>query len=59
MKMKTFILHWLSGETEEVKGETIAIAFAMAGYGAVALGALDYYEEKKETKKRNNDESKI
>lgn len=47
MKIKTFILHWLNGKTEEVKGTTIADAFTNAGYGAGALGALDYYEEVK------------
>lgn len=39
----TYILHWLGGKTEEVKGETIADAFTKAGYGAGALRALDYY----------------
>ena len=43
--MKTYILHWLSGETEEVTGYSISDAFTRAGYGAGALGALDYYEE--------------
>jgi hypothetical protein len=33
----TYILHWLGGKTEEVKGETIADAFTKAGYGAGAL----------------------
>jgi hypothetical protein len=42
---KKFTLHWLNGKTEEIKGPTIAIAFALAGYSGGALHALDYYEE--------------
>lgn len=44
--MKTYILHWHDGTTEEVQGYSIAHAFTSAGYGAGALAALDYYEEK-------------
>ena len=49
--MKTFILYWINGQIEEVQGNSIADAFTKAGYGAVALRALDYYEEKKEESK--------
>jgi hypothetical protein len=45
-KDKIFILHWRGGHTEEVVGATIAQAMTYAGYGAGALPALDYYEEK-------------
>lgn len=45
--MKTYILHWLDGKTEEVHGTSIADAFARAGYGGGAIVALDYYEEKR------------
>lgn len=47
--MKTFILHWVDGKEEEVHGNTIAEAFANAGYGHGAIQALDWYEEKKES----------
>jgi hypothetical protein len=43
--MKTFILHWLNGKKEEVKGLDIADAFRKAGYGGGAIRALDWYEE--------------
>lgn len=45
--MKTFILHWLDGSTEEVTGTDIANAFARAGYGGGATKALGYWEEDK------------
>ena len=44
--MKTFILHWLGGKKEEVKGLDIADAFRKAGYGG-AIRALDWFEEVK------------
>lgn len=40
-----FILHWIGGKIEKVSGETISKAFTRAGYGAVAIKALDWYEE--------------
>ena len=46
--MKTYILHWLDGTTEEIEGNSISDAFTRAGYGAGALRALDYYEEIKD-----------
>ena len=45
--MKTFKLHWLSGEVEVVKGYSISDAFTKAGYGAGAIRALDWWEEVK------------
>ena len=47
-KIKTYILYWKTGETEEIIGENISLALAMAGYGGSALAALDYWEEKEE-----------
>ena len=44
--MKTYILYWLDGKTEEVTGNSISDAFMRAGYGGGALAALDYYKEK-------------
>jgi hypothetical protein len=44
MKMNTYILHWLDGKTETVKGSDIADAFSRAGYGAGAIRALDWYD---------------
>ena len=43
-----FILHWLTGETEEIEGNSISEAFTLAGYSSGALRALDYYEEVKD-----------
>ena len=40
--MKTFMLYWLDGSTNEVRGNDIASAMNNAGYGA--LGALDHYK---------------
>ena len=48
MEEKTFILYWLDGKEETVKGRSIREAFTNAGYGAGALRALDYYKELKE-----------
>ena len=52
---KMFILHWLTGKEETVKGISISDAFTKAGYGYGALKALDYYEEVKTIER--NDES--
>lgn len=38
-------LYWLSGETEIVRGTTIADAMNKAGYGGGAVTALDFYKE--------------
>ena len=40
--MRTFILYWLDGKEEKVRGNDIADAFMRAGYGGGALAALDY-----------------
>lgn len=48
---KTFLLHWIDrDEPQEIKGETIARAFTLAGFGTGAIAALDWYEEIKEIK---------
>ena len=43
--MKTYTLFWLSGESEIVKGNNLAEAMTLSGYGAGALGALDFYSQ--------------
>ena len=43
--MKTFILHWRTGEPETIQGNDIADAMNRRGYGQGALAALDYWEE--------------
>ncbi len=48
--MKTFKFFWLNGDTDVGHGETVAEAFSRLGYGAGAMGALDYYEEVTEKK---------
>ena len=48
MRTKIFIIHWLDGKVEEISGDNIADAFNKAGYGAGAVAAIDYYEEKKD-----------
>lgn len=42
---KTYTLFWLTGKSELVKGSDPSIAMTMAGYGAGALRALDFYAE--------------
>ncbi len=55
---KTFKLHWLRGNTEIVKGDTIAEAFTLAGYGGGAIRALDWYKEcTADTKEQNGHNS--
>jgi hypothetical protein len=49
--MKTFIFHWKDGKSEELMGDDVANALNRAGYGGGALGALDYYEIKRDIKK--------
>ena len=43
-KKKEFTVFWRDGKREVQPGDTIADAFNKAGYGAGALGALDFYE---------------
>jgi len=45
--MKTFELHWRTGEPQTIQGVDIADAMTQAGYGLGALAALDYWEEVK------------
>ena len=42
--IQKFKFHWLDGSTEVGKGVDVADAFTHLGYGAGAIGALDYYE---------------
>lgn len=42
--MSKFILFWLDGKKEVIKGKDIADAFSRAGYGGGALRALDFYD---------------
>lgn len=46
--IKTYIFHWRDGTKTESEGATPEEAFTNAGYGAGAVGALDYHEEKKQ-----------
>jgi hypothetical protein len=42
--MYEFILYWLDGTLDRVKGENIADAIRRAGYGHGAIVALDFYD---------------
>ena len=46
--MNTYILYWLDGNKEKVRGTSIADAFRRAGYGGGALAALDFYDDRGE-----------
>jgi len=39
-----FTFYWLDGTKEEMEGRDEADAFAKLGYGAGAIGAVDYVE---------------
>lgn len=39
----TYTLFWLTGSSEVVKGDTIAQAMTLAGYGGGSVRALDFY----------------
>jgi len=43
--MKTWRFHWRDGSVNEGPGETVEEAFTALGFGAGAVGALDYHEE--------------
>ena len=43
--MKEFTIFWLTGTTSKVQGETIESAFALGGFGAGAVAAIDFYSE--------------
>ena len=42
--MNEYILYWLDGTSEIVKGFDIADAIRRAGYGHQAIVALDFYD---------------
>lgn len=42
--MRSFVLYWLTGKAEIVKGNNIGDAFNKAGYSSGALRALDFYD---------------
>lgn len=44
-KEQMFTIFWRDGKREVLPGETAADAFNKAGYGAGALGALDFYSK--------------
>jgi ribosome modulation factor len=52
---RQFMLVWRDGKTETISGKDIADAFSKAGYGAGAIGALDYYKEVKDTQDIDHD----
>jgi len=43
--MKKFRLYWRDGKTEVIEGRDIADAVTKAGYGAGAMGALDFHDK--------------
>lgn len=47
-KQQNYLLHWLSGEVETIRGYGIADAVRRAGYGGGAFRALDYWEPEPE-----------
>lgn len=51
--MKDFILYWLTGRSEIIKGSDIADAMNRAGYGNGAIRALDFYSEYNEENKND------
>lgn len=42
---RKFKLHWRDGSVTETEGPDIESAFTHAGFGAGAVGALDYWEQ--------------
>lgn len=54
--MKKFRLYWRDGKTEVVEGRDIADAVTKAGYGAGAMGALDFYDKGEELNYKWNSE---
>lgn len=41
--MKEFTIFWKDGKREVLTGSSAANAFTRAGYGAGAMGAVDFY----------------
>lgn len=54
--MKTYILHWKTGEKEKVSGNDIVDAMIHAGYGTGVVPALDHYEEMKSQSNKHIDQ---
>ena len=46
MNEKTFIFHWNDGSVDSGKGTSVSDAFMKLGFGAGAMGALDWWEVK-------------
>ena len=46
--MAKFLVHWYTGEPTEIEGPDVETAFALAGIGGGAVGAIDYWEEVKD-----------
>lgn len=44
---RKFKLHWRDGTVTETEGANVEDAFTHAGFGAGAVGALDFWEEVK------------
>jgi hypothetical protein len=44
--MSLYIFHWKGGATNQGEGSSPADAFTHLGFGAEAMPALDYYEER-------------
>jgi len=47
--MRTFILFWFDGTTNEIQGRDFSSACARHGYGSAFLQALEKYKEKLST----------
>ena len=58
MKEHIFTLYWRDGKKQTIKGFNIADAFTAAGYGAGAMGALDFYEKGDSNEYKWNTETK-
>lgn len=50
MKKLDYVLYWLDGKKETIRGSTVSEAFNRAGLSKGALGALDFYSLKKNEK---------
>lgn len=49
--MKTYTFYWLTGDVNELKGNTPEEALTLGGFSAGALPALDFWEEGKNDEK--------
>jgi hypothetical protein len=43
--MRTFLIHWLTGDKETVDGRNIADALRNAGYNSNVIKDIDWYDE--------------